>query len=555
MNNVTNPLIVSALARSTTVPVVQSYASSQLSRHTSRPRVLEMLFNNVRLNLVPFNAQDIYQVCTVAFNADTIGMTADAEFMRGIAEAFERSNQTVLSPFQVNLITDTLRRAGIQTSAKEVAIPEEDAISPESLLDVLRAMNVTRTRDERKMDEVLRHMLTIIEEFNPQQCAAAVVELGKLRCTNTDFLARLAKRAMADADQLSALDISLLVRHLALSRGVPFDVMRQAFMLAEASIEVFQPEDYLNVMVALQATGGQYRNTFCKFVEAGLERVENLDALTLTHYLLCFPVMDYRNREHIEIIADALVDIAQELKEDDLVSALVVLRNLNLLGEELFTAIMNCLQYNINLLAPRNIFPVMEVCSTVPHNTDDVMRQLMDRAVECTRVLTPHQLAEIIDVVSLYPPARDHPLLLEAFGRQARLRLEIMGPLPLAMATRGLARLGYADAEYYQAAAETGFRFGYKDWSFLEPILMGLCLAGQPNPKQAKIMASYVAPMARSMTVAEIQRANQYLTQLHCEEEFVFRMLANRLSQFVKEVTPEVPQDLQLLLQRASVRV
>ncbi|RNC31288.1 putative mitochondrial RNA binding complex 1 subunit, partial [Trypanosoma cruzi] len=117
----------------------------------TRPAPLDHIFQRCKLNLVEFTAQDIYQVCTTAYNMDTIGMTQDPDFMRGIHDAFRRSDQTVLSPFQANLIADTFRKVGIISTPNEVAVPEEEAVSPESLIMVLRTMNITKQRDERKM--------------------------------------------------------------------------------------------------------------------------------------------------------------------------------------------------------------------------------------------------------------------------------------------------------------------------------------------------------------------------------------------------------------------
>lgn len=519
----------------------------------NRPATLGYLFGRVKLCLVPFNAQDIYQVCTVALNNDSIGMMQDPDFMRGIADAFAVSNQTVLSPFQTNLISDTLRRVGINTSPTEVMVPtEEDAISSESLLGVLVAMNVTRARDEKKLEEVIQRMTLILDEFTPTQLSQALIELGRIRCSNADIMARLAKRFLAVADQLSAMDISLVARYLGQSRGVPHLVLRRVFLLVEERVDEFQPEDYLNCLQGLFVAGGQYMRTFTRLVEAGLEHVESMDAVTLTHYLACFTELEYRRRDHVEIYADALVDVAMELGERELVQAFIALKRLNLLGEDMFTTITNCLVRMANMMDPRNIAAVMDVCSTTPFSSDELMHALLDRAYECTRVLPPYQLAEILDCIALYPPAREHPIV-SAFGKQAKLRVEIMGPEPLALTTSGLARLGFNDPDFYMLAAHTGFRYGFKDWSQLEPILMGMCLSEAVPITMVKVVCSHLAPMCKSMNMNDIERANRYMLKLRCEDEYVFRALAGRVMSFVKEITPDMPEELQTLIQRGAI--
>ncbi|KAH9578256.1 hypothetical protein LSM04_009511 [Trypanosoma melophagium] len=518
----------------------------------TRPAPLEHIFQRCKLNLVEFTAQDVYQICTTAYNMDTIGMTQDPDFMRGLHDAFRRSDQTVLSPFQANLIADTFRKVGIISMPNEVSVPEEEAISPESLILVLRTMNITKQRDERKINQVLKLMFPILEEFSPTQLSLTVSELARLKCTNTDFLGKLAKRIIESNDDLSALDISLTAMSLAYCPGVSHNILRRVFQIVEERMGEFQPEDYVNVLYALNALGPKFIGTFRRLVECGLEHVENMDAVTLTNYLVCFSTMDYKNREHIEIYADALVEVAADLSERELIQAFIALQRLRLLSDSMFGTMASCVLRYAPKMDPRNIAAVMDICSTVTYPSDPLMRALMDRAAECTRLLTPTQLGDILDIVGLYPPAREHTLV-QLFGKQARLRLDLMGPDALAGATRGLANLGYDDAEFYIQAAETGFRYGFKDWSLLEPILMGLCMTAQCPPYMARVLGSHMAPMTRSMSLAEIERANRYMKRLGCEDDFVYKAMATRVLHFVKEITPDMPEELQILLQRGAV--
>ncbi|EKF29652.1 hypothetical protein MOQ_006553 [Trypanosoma cruzi marinkellei] len=518
----------------------------------TRPAPLDHIFQRCKLNLVEFTAQDIYQVCTTAYNMDTIGMTQDPDFMRGLHDAFRRSDQTVLSPFQANLIADTFRKVGIISTPNEVAVPEEEAISPESLILVLRNMNITKQRDERKMNTVLKLMFPILDEFSPTQLSLTVTELARLKCTNTDFLGKLAKRIIEFNDDLSPLDISLTAKSLAYCPGVSHNILRRVFQIVEERMSEFQPEDYVNVLHALNVLGPKFLMTFRRLVECGLEHVENMDAVTLTNYLVCFSTMDYRQLEHVEIYADALVEVATDLSEKDLVQAFIALQNLQLLSDTMFGTMASCAMRYAPKMDPRNIAPIMDICSTVPHPSEPLMKALLDRAMECTRILTPNQLGDILNLIGLYPPAREHPLV-QMFGKQARLRLDLMGPDALAGATRGLANLGYADPEFYIQAAETGFRYGFKDWSLLEPILMGLSITAQCPQTMVRVLGSHLAPMTRSMSLLDIERANRYMKRLGCEDDFVYKAMASRVLQFVKEITPDMPEELQILLQRGAV--
>lgn len=537
----------------TMLNVLSGTASAALATAVvARPSALHLIFERCKLNLVEFTAQDVYQICTTAYNMDTLGMLQDPDFMRGLHDAFRRSDQTVISPFQANLIADTFRKVGINSMPKEVSVPEEDAISPESLILVLRNMNITKQRDERKINEVLKLMFPILDEFSPTQLSLTVTELARLKSTNADFVGKLAKRIMEYNDDLSALDISSAAVSLAYCPGISHNILYRMMQIVEERMGEFQPEDYINVLHALNTLGPKFVNTFRKIVECGLQHVENMDAVTLTNYMVCFSTMDYKQREHIDIYADALVEVATDLSEKDLVMAFIALQRLRLLSDTMFGTMASCVIRYAAKMDPRNIAPIMDICSTVPHASDHLMKVLMDRAVECTRILTANQLGDILDILGLYPPAREHPLV-QLFGKQARLRLDLMGPDALANATRGLANLGYADPEYYAQAAETGFRYGFKDWTLLEPILMGLSITGQCPPTMVRVLGSHIAPMARSMSLMEIERANRYLRRLGCEDDFVYKAMASRVLQFVKEVTPEMPEDLQVLLQRGAV--
>lgn len=529
--------------------------TTSLATSSAGASPLEQIFHRVRLNMVHFTAKDIYQLCTIAYNADSVGMMRDADFMRGIGDAFARCDQSVLTPFQTSLITDTLRQAGINISPKEVAVPEEEAVSPESLLNVLVAMSVARKRDERKITKVIQLMSPMLDEFTPTQVSLAISELARLECLNGDILSRLAQRFFQFKDQVEALDVSVAAKGLALSRGVPLHTLRRMFALVEEYLPQFQPEDYLNVLKGLQRLGPLYMKPFTTLVTAGLNHVENMDAGTLAQYMICFTTMEgYRPKEHIEIFADALVDVATDLSEQELVQTFVALKRLQLLNDELCTVILSGLMSYAYEMSPRHIAPVMDVCSSLSQPTDSLMRVLLDRATECTRVLSAYQLAEILEIIAQYPPAKEHPLV-EMFGKQARLRIEIMSSEDLARATRGLATLGYKDAEFYAQVAETAFRYGFKGWSQLEPIMLGLCISDSSSCPitTVKVITSHLAPMARSMNMAEIERANRYLVVMQCEEDYVYRALAHRVMQFVKEVTPDTPEELQILLQRGAI--
>lgn len=537
----------------TVLPVVAAGALTHSALLTPRPPILAHLFRRIQLSLVPFTAHDVYLLCSTAGHHDSLGMMSDADLMRAIRDAFVRADQSLLTPFQTSFISDTLRRAGVVVEPRAVTIPdEEEAITPESLLAVLHAMCVTRTRDERTIEQVMAKMNRLLNDFVPLQLAQVVIDLGTLRYPGAELMTRLTQRLLPHADELRVSELTAMCFHLARTPGVPRQTVSQLYQRALKHVSEFDVEDYEHILRGLCILGPSYRGMFNQLVTHGLDFVETMNALTLTHYLHGFTVMDYRERAHIEVYADALVDVASELGEKELIDALVSLHRLNMLGALLFDTMQTCvMRYAARLSLPYAI-RVMDVCSQTPHSSEELMTVLMHRLGEGWRSLTALQLGAVLDVLALYPPARQHALV-PLLGRLARVRLEVMSPTSLAQATRGLAQLGYDDAEYYRVAAETGFRYGFKDWTFLEPIVMGLCLSGDTSITMVKTVAAYLSPMTRSMSVAEIERAYGYLRQLRCEEEFIYRSMATRVTQFVKEVTPDMSEALQALLQRAAL--
>lgn len=532
--------------------VLHSNFANVAVRSPFASQTLEHIFKRVRLSLVEFNAQDIYQVCSVAFNMDTLGMMQDDEFMRGLAAAFQRSDQSVVSPFQANLIADTFRKANINVSPKEVAVPEPDAVSPESLINLIRQMNITKQRDEKKLEKIMLLMFPILDEFTPTQLSLAVAELSRIQCHDAQFMARIARRIFQVSDDLSTLDISLTAVSLANVPGMQHNLLVETFRIVEERCHEFLPDDYVNVLEALNKLGPKFMKCFAKLVEQGLVKVENMDAVTLTRFLSCFVTLGYRNRSHIEIYGDAIVEVLSDLNEKDLMTAFQAVHRLNLLSEYVFGAFASCAMRFAARMDPRNISPLMDICSQVPFTSDLLMRALLDRCVDLTRLFTPPQLGDILEIVCMYPPARDHPIV-EAFGRQVRLRIDLMSAPAIAAAVRGLSHLGYVDPELYIFAAETFNRYGFKDFSQLDPVLNGLCISqAQVSPVLAKVLASHLAPMAHSMSLADVERANRYMVQLSVEDEWVYRQLAARVLNFIKEVTPDMPQELQILMHKGA---
>lgn len=514
-------------------------------------RPLDEMFRRVRLSMVEFTAQDIYQICGVAHNMDTLGMMEDPDFMRGLSSAFLRSDQTVLSPFQINLITDTFAKANINVKPTDLVVPDAECISPETLLNMLRAMYMNKIRDERKVRQCIKHMEELLEDFTPVQLAQATKELAMLQCTDGNFMGKLVKRACAVSDTLSPLDISTMARAISLTKTVPHGVMLDVFNLVEQRVQQFLPEDYLNCLYAFNAAGPKYIKHFATLVGAGLEHVENMDSSMLTYFVVCFASLEYRNREHIEIYADSLVEKAHELSEKDLVQTMMALLRLNLLSEQVFNICIEVAAKYAPTMDTRNIGPVMDVCSQVSFNSDIVMLPLLDRTAEACRLLNQNQLGDILDIIATYPAAKEHPVV-EQLGRLCRMRLDIMGPTPLSRAAKGLANLGYSDPQFYLEACAAHFRWGFKDYSLLEPILQGLAITAQATPYTVKILGSYLIPMCPQMSLQEVERANHYMCRLQCEDEEVFKALADRVRVFVREITSDMPQDLQLLLQRGG---
>jgi hypothetical protein len=539
-------------ALSSYVPSMAIATAAAASSHLPVP--LEEIFKRVRLSLVEFNAQDVYQICTTIYNNDTIGMLQDPEFMRGLSSAFKRSDQSVLSPFQANLVNDVFLKANVVAMPKDVAMPEPDAVSPESLINVLRAMNITKRRDEKKMSETLRLMFPMLEEFSPSQLSLTISELSWLKCTEGPFMNRLAKRALEVCDDLSELDISVITKSLCYCHGVQHSILLRVFSLVEARCKAFQSEDFINVLHGLNSIGPKYSKTLNVLVDHALENVENMDCNSLTAFLVCFASLDYRNRTNIEIFGEALIEVAEDLKEKDLIEAFTALCRLQLLTPHVFAIFSGLLLHYVPTMDPRNIAPIIDICSSVPHKSDMLMMALLERSAECTRILTPGQLGDILSLIAHYPPARQHRIV-PLFGRQTRMRMDLMGPEQLAGCIKGLSNLGYAEPELYLQACETFFRFGFKDFSLLEPMLQGLSLApASVSPGAVKILASYTAPLAHGMTLQQVERANKYLCTLNCEDQWVYKKLAERVRNFIKDVTPDMPQDLQLLLQKGAVQ-
>jgi hypothetical protein len=513
-------------------------------------RPLDAMFRVVRQQLVEFNAQDIYSLCvTCVSGADTLAMMQDPEFMRGLKSSFERSEQAVLSPFQVGVVNDTFSKAGLHVTAKDVAIPEEDTISPESLLNVLQSMYATKTRDDRTMTKVVRMMVPLLDEFAPVQLVSAVKLLSMLKCSDIANMGKFGKRAAEIRDDLSPLDVATIATALAYTKDMPHHVLQGVFELVEQRCAEFKQDDFATVLQGLHAAGPRYVKTLTAMVNAGLEHIEEMDVNCLSYYLSCFVSMEYKDRVHIEIIVDGIIEKCNELTERQLVSTMQAVLALDLMSSNIFGSLAaRCMQCAM-AMDTRHIALVMDVCSAVPHETDVLMTRLMDRTAECFMLLGGNQLGAVLDILATYPPARDH-VVLQVLGKQVKRRLNVLSPPALAQCVRGLSMLGYADPEFYIDATMTHLRWGFKDYTLLEPVLNGMCVSGNADPSVVKLLASHIGPMATQMTMHEVERANQYLNRLQCDEDRAFKALANRVRVFCKEVTPDMPQELQLLLQR-----
>lgn len=511
---------------------------------------LQLMMRRVALNMVEFNAQDVYALCTVVHNMDTIGMLQDAEFMRGLSAAFKRSDQTVLSPFQTSVVTEVFAKANINVKANEVAVPEEEAVSPESLLGVLRAMKSNANRSEKDMHRVIILMTPLLGEFSPMQLAMTVKLLGMLQCPDTSFLTKVVKRACDIADDLGTLDIATLAVGAAYAK-LNHATLRRIFELAAARSKDFGQEEYVQVLQALNAAGPKYAPHLALMVSEALEQVESMEATTLTHFLVCFASLQLRDPATVEIFADSLLEKVPELGERDTIHAMQAVHALGLMSQPFFTVFINHIQRFARIIDPRNLVLVMDVCSSVPFKAEALMDALLDRAADCVHVLSAFQMGDILEVIATYPPARNHRIV-GLFGKKCKLRMDLLGPTPMAKAAQGLSMLGFPDTDFYLEASVAFHRWGYKDFSQLEPILIGLCITAAVEPKMVRILASYLGPMASSMSLPEVERGNRYMNRLSCDDDWVYRALADRVRVFVKEITPEMPSDLQLLLQRGA---
>jgi hypothetical protein len=516
-------------------------------------RPLQALLNTVRLQTVYFNAQDVYTLCVTIQAADTLKLMRDADFIRGLNGAFQRADQSVLSPFQVNVVNDTFSRAGLRVTPKDIAVPDEDEASPESLLNNLLAMIANKNRDDRKITQITRMMKPMLEDFAPPQLVQAVRSLSMLKCTDAAFMSLLGKRAADTHEDLSCLDVATIVHSLCLTPGITHGVLMKLLEIVNHRCEDFKPEDLALVLQGLIAVGPRYKTALDPLVLHALEQVETLNANVLGYFLGAFNVMEYRDKNHIEIIADAIVEKSHELGEKELVMTMMAILELKVLSPSLFDAFAEKSLGRALRFDPRNIAPLMDVCSRVGAgaNTDVLMKALMDRSAEAAILFNSNQLGDTLEILATYPPAKQHSVVL-ALGKQCKRRMEGMGPPPLAKAVYGLATLGFADPDLYVDAALVQLRWGFKDYSVLEPILLGLVSCGFTDPQVVKMLSSHVFHMAKQMSLQQVERCNMYLNRLQCDDEKAYRGLADRVRVFVKEITPDVPQEIQALLERAA---
>lgn len=530
--------------------MLQHIVSSTPARIASKQSPLQGLLRRVSLNMVDFTAQDVYQICTVIHNVDTIGMLQDAEFMRGLSAAFQRVDQSVLSPFQTSVVTEAFAKANLHVKAKEIAVPEEEAVSPESLLNVLKAMKANNNRSERDMQQVVMLMAGMLLEFSPIQLAQTVKLLSMLQCPDTAFLGKAIKRACDIADDLSPMDVAQIAVGAAYTK-VNHNALRQVFQVAAQRSKDFGQDEYVSVLQALNAAGPKYLPFFTELVTEALEHVESMEAATLTHFLVCFATMEFKDGATIEIFVDSLVEKIPEMGERHTIHALQAVHTLNLMSQSIFSVFVSHISKFARLVDPRNIVLVMDVMSSVSFKSEELMDALLERCCDCVHIFSPAQMGDILEIIGTYPPARNHKIV-GLFGKKCRLRMDSLGPSPMAKAVQGLAMLGFADSEFYVEASSAFHRWGYKDFTQLEPIFIGLCINATVDQKMVRILASYLSPMAASMSLPEIERANRYLNRLSCEDDWVYRALADRVRLFVKEITPEMPEDLQVLLHRGA---
>eukprot|EP00658_Telonema_sp_P-2_P084793 TRINITY_DN9510_c0_g1_i1.p1 TRINITY_DN9510_c0_g1~~TRINITY_DN9510_c0_g1_i1.p1 ORF type:complete len:116 (+),score=30.12 TRINITY_DN9510_c0_g1_i1:32-379(+) len=72
------------------------------------------------------------------------------------------------------------------------------------------------------------------------------------------------------------------------------------------------------------------------------------------------------------------------------------------------------------------------------------------------------------------------------------------------------------------------------------------------RPPRSTLSSSSAASDVYKRQLQEIERANRYMNRLGCEDDMVFKALADRVRVFVRDVTPDMPEDLQVLLARGA---
>jgi hypothetical protein len=519
-------------------------------------RRLPALLDTIRLQKVYLNAQDVFSLCATMNNADSLKLMQDPDFVRGLKGGFDRSDQSVLSPFQVNIVNDTFTRAGLRVMPKDIVVPDDEQASPEAIINALQGMIATKTRDDRKITKMARMIKgEMLEDFAPPQLVAAVRALSFLQCSDSATMSALGKRFLEVHDDVSTLDLCQMTHSLCATRGILPAVLFQLFEVVGQRCEDFRAEDLALALQGIIAAGARYKSALPPLVLQGLEKVETLDANVLGFFLGAFTVCQYKDLTHVEIMADALAERAHELTELQLVMTLNALEELGVLSPQLFDVFAERALPRCPRMDVRQIAPMIDICSRVnaaqSEHVDGLMAALMDRASEASILFSSNMLGDILDAVALYPPAKGHPMTA-SLGRQVKRRMEGMGPPPLAKAIYGLASLGFEDPDVYVDAALVQLRWGFKDYTVLEPILLGLVGCGFTDPQVVKMLASHIPTMARQMTMEQVVRCNGHLNRMQCEEEKAYRALADRVKVFVREVTADVPEDIQALLERAA---
>jgi hypothetical protein len=510
---------------------------------------LQGLMGRVRLQMVHLNAKDVFSLCATINSGDKLGFMQDPEFMRGMSDSFHRSDQTVLTPFQISVVTDTFGKAGLIVQAKEVAIPDAEVLSPESLLNVLQSMQTTKQRDDRKMTEVCRLMGPLLAEFTPVQLASSCKLLSQLQCSDKNFMGRLGRRAVEIKDELGPMDISAIIMSLCYAQ-LPPTVLYPLLKVAEERVADLKADDVILILQGLNCVGPKYVSTLAAFADHALEDIERVDIAVLGAFVTCFVTLEYSNRGHVEIFVDAVTERADQLVERQLVMVMQAALKLNVLSAPVFRVLADRAVNYASVMDARNIYPVMDVCSAVAFDSAQLMQALMDRVADKFMFLPNAAVGDILDCLSTYPPAKTHRVV-EALGKHTKRRMDGLGGTALAQAVKGLSMLGYMDPELYTAAANTYVRWGFKDYSLLEPILHGLCL-GPVDAKLVPILCSHLVPMAKRMSLQEVERCNRYLTALNAQDDYVYRALAERVRLFVKDPNADLPQEIQALLARAA---